>query len=208
MISYTITACNEDVELNKLLHYLSRMITDTDEVIIQLDETNTTDDVRRVAESYRDKISAYKVIEFPLNKDFASFKNNLKSHCSNEWIFNIDADEMPCGDLMEIIHEVLGANSDVDVIFVPRWNVVEGITEEHIKRWGWRVDEFSRINWPDFQMRLYKNRPEIVWVNPVHERLEGYSTYSALPTEREYCLFHNKTIERQEKQNDFYKTIG
>lgn len=208
MISYTITVCNEDMELNKLLHYLSRVIKDTDEIVVQLDSTNTTDAVRSVADSYKDKIPFYKVIEFPLNKDFATFKNNLTKHCSQEWIFNIDADEMPCGDLMEFIHDVLSVNNDVDVIFVPRWNAVEGITEEHIQKWGWRIDEFSRVNWPDYQMRLYKNKPEIKWVNKVHEHLDGYSTYSALPTEREYCLFHNKTIERQEKQNEFYSEIN
>jgi glycosyltransferase involved in cell wall biosynthesis len=181
---------------------------DTDEIVVQLDSTNVTNEVRIVADSYKDKIPFYKVIEFPLNKDFASFKNNLTKHCSKEWIFNIDADEMPSGDLMEFIHEVLSVNNDVDVIFVPRWNAVEGITEEHIQRWGWRIDEFSRVNWPDYQMRLYKNKPEIKWVNKVHEHLDGYSKYSALPSEREYCLFHNKTIERQEKQNEFYSEIN
>ena len=36
-----------------------------------------------------------KVIEFALNKDFASFKNNLKDNCSGDYIFQIDSDEYP-----------------------------------------------------------------------------------------------------------------
>ena len=49
---------------------------------------------------YKDKIQ---VIEFPLNKDFASFKNNLKDHCSGDYIFQIDADEYPDEYLMDTI---------------------------------------------------------------------------------------------------------
>lgn len=207
MISYTITACNEDLELNKLLHYLKRYVTDSDEVIVQLDKYNTTDAVRKVADSFKEKIPFYKVIEFPLNGDFASFKNNLTKNCSKEWIFNIDADEMPDGTLMECIKDVLDANKDVDVIMVPRWNIVDGITPEHIVKWGWKFDDWGRINWPDYQMRIYKNNDEIVWLNKVHERLTRYRKYATLPAEKEYCLYHNKTIQRQEKQNDFYKNI-
>jgi hypothetical protein len=30
---------------------------------------------------------------------------------------------------------------------------------------------------------------------------------SELPPEEEYCLIHNKTIEKQEKQNNYYNTL-
>jgi len=204
MISYTITACNEDRDLDKLLMYLSTYVKEDDEVIIQLDSETVTDEVRNVLK----KSFGYdfNVIDFPLNNDFASFKNNLKNFCTKRWIFNIDADELPAGNLMENLYELLNLNENVDVLLLPRWNIVDGITEEHIHKWGWRYDDYGRINWPDFQMRLYQNKPEIKWVNKVHEHLDGYSTYSILPTEKEYCLFHNKTIDRQEKQNEFYET--
>ena len=93
------------------------------------------------------------------------------------------------------------------MLLVPRWNIVEDITEEHIIKWGWKIDKKGRINWPDFQTRIYKNVENIVWQNKVHERLSGFNSYSALPDEDEYCLFHTKTIERQEKQNDFYTKL-
>jgi hypothetical protein len=143
-----------------------------------------------------------------LNNDFASFKNNLLSHCSKEWIFNIDADEIPAGNLFSIIHDVLIQNDSVEMFWVPRWNTVENITSEHIGRWGWRYDEWGRINWPDWQTRIYKNKDTIRWQNKVHERLTGYETYGFLPEEKDWCLFHNKSIDRQEKQNDYYNTIG
>lgn len=208
MISYTTSAFNEDIELDKLLYTLSKNITEDDEVVVQLDSEKATDDVRRVCSNYQEKIPSMKVIEFQLNNDFSSFKNNLVNHCSKEWIFNIDADEIPAENLFGVIHEVLIGNDSVEMFWVPRWNVVDGITNEHIKKWGWRYDDWGRINWPDWQTRIYKNKPSIRWQNKVHERLVGYETYAFLPEEKEWCLFHNKTIQRQEKQNSYYNTIG
>jgi len=206
MISYTITTCNEDKDLNVLLRFLKDKLKDDDEIVVQMDTMTVTSAVRSVIDSYRDTIKNFKVIEFPLDKDFAQFKNNLKSHCTQKWIFNIDADELPSGDMIDNLHELL-IDNDVDMFLVPRWNLVDGITEEHIKKWGWRVDEIGRINWPDYQTRIYKNKEEIVWKNKVHERLSGYETYSAFPEEKEFCLFHSKTIDRQENQNKFYEEI-
>jgi len=210
MISYTITVCNEDMELDRLLTLLGDNISDEDEIVIQMDTTAVTGAVRNVIDSYRDKLKNFKVIEFPLDKDFARFKNNLKTHCSKEWIFNIDADEMPCVILLQNIHEILALNPQIDMISIPRWNTVDGITDEHIRRWRWRYDELGRVNWPDYQTRLYKNKKEIVWKNKVHERLFGYevSATANLPAEEVYCLYHPKSIERQESQNNFYSKIG
>lgn len=208
MISYTTSAFNEDRELDKLLRVLSRSITDNDEVVVQLDSDKVTDDVRKVCSLYQEKIPFMKVIEFPLNNDFSAFKNNLIHHCSKDWIFNIDADEIPTDFCLNNIHEILSTNSEVEMFLVSRWNTVEGITENHIRQWGWKYDEWGRVNWPDWQTRIYKNKPEIVWQNKVHERLTGYQTYGFLPEEKEWCLFHNKTIQRQETQNNYYNTIG
>lgn len=207
MISYTITVCNEEKEINSLLHFISNRMRDTDEIVVQMDSESVTDAVRGVIEQYKQKIKSLVVIEYPLNNNFADFKNNLKKHCSKDWIFNIDADELPAGTLMENIYTILEDNHEVEMLLVPRWNIVDDITEEHIIKWRWTIDKKGRINWPDFQTRIYRNVDNIVWQNKVHERLIGFNSYSALPEEDEYCLFHSKTIERQEKQNDFYTKL-
>lgn len=208
MISYTITVCDEYMELEKLLNYLRTSLKSGDEIVLQMDSTKVTDAVRGIALLYESRIPMMKVVEFPLSGDFASFKNNLKNHCLNKWIFNIDADEMPSKFLIENLHSILNDNDDLDVLIVPRWNIVEGITKEHINRWRWNYDDQGRINWPDWQMRIYKNKEEILWKNKVHEVLEGFDKYAMLPDSKDYCLFHNKSIQRQEKQNEFYDTIG
>jgi hypothetical protein len=44
-------------------------------------------------------------------------------------------------------------------------------------------------------------------MNKVHERITGYDTFSSLPTDEQWCLYHPKQIERQEKQNEYYEKI-
>ena len=208
MVSYTITACTEDMELQCLLCFLKDKITEYDEIVIQIDTMSVTSKVRHVIDMYRDKISNLNVVEFQLDNDFSQFKNNLKNHCSKEWIFNIDADEIPSAILVHTLHAILKNNPDTDVISVPRWNTVNGITDNHILKWNWMYDEYKRINWPDYQMRIYKNLDNILWTNKVHERIIGFDSHSILPALEEYCLYHHKSIEKQEMQNDFYDKIN
>jgi glycosyltransferase involved in cell wall biosynthesis len=199
-ISFAITCYNEHVELDRLLKQLTDNINSKDEIVVQLD-TTATDEVVSVIEKYN-LIKYY----FPLNNDFATFKNNLKSHCTKEWIFFIDADEYLSDDLLLNIHEILEANKGiVDVISVPRINTVEGLTREHIDKWRWFVDDNGYVNYPDYQTRICANKKDIEWKNKVHERLSGWKTIANLP--HGYDLIHPKTIERQEKQNSFYDTI-
>jgi len=199
-ISFAITACNEHIELDRLLKQLTKNIKSKDEIVVQLDITAT--------EEVKDVVSKYKLINYihPLNKDFATFKNNLKNICTNEWIFFVDADEYLSDDLLYNIHEILDANNGiVDVIAVPRINTVEGLTRDHIDKWRWFVDENGYVNYPDYQTRICSNKPNIEWINKVHERLSGWKTIANLPYG--YDLIHPKTIERQERQNNYYNTI-
>jgi hypothetical protein len=199
-ISYAITACNEHVELDRLLEQLDRTIQDIDEVVIQLDIT-ATPEVKEVCYKYL----AFTLIQFPLNNDFASFKNNLKSKCNRDYIFQIDADEYLSEEILTYLPTILEDNSNVEMFSVPRINTVEGLTEQHIKQWGWRVDERGWVNYPDYQNRILKNKPEIYWINKVHEKLVGAMITTELPPGLD--LIHPKTIDRQEKQNNYYNTL-
>ena len=204
-ISYAITVCNETEEITKLLNYLQLHIRNEDEIVIQYDEQSVTPEVLEYL-NLQKMIHNYTIIGFPLNKDFASFKNNLKSNCTKDYIFQIDADEIPHDFLIDSIGDVLDDNP-VDIVFVPRVNTVEGLTQEHIQKWKWNVNEKGWVNWPDYQARIYKITDDIEWGNKVHETLTGYDTFSNFPAEEHWALYHPKKIDRQEKQNQFYETI-
>jgi glycosyltransferase involved in cell wall biosynthesis len=204
-ISYAITVCNELEELTSLLNFLQLNIHTEDEVVIQYDSDGVTDEVKEYL-NIMEKMHQYTVVGFPLNKDFASFKNNLSKHCKGDYIFQIDADEKPHEYLVDVLHQVLESNP-IDLMLVPRINTVEGLTDGHIKKWGWKVNENGWVNFPDFQARIYKNSKDISWRNKVHETLVGFKDFSNFPLEEQWCLYHPKEIDRQEKQNEFYETL-
>jgi glycosyltransferase involved in cell wall biosynthesis len=200
-ISYAITACNEHAELDRLLEQLNKNISSDDEIIVQLDSDKFTQEVEKVVEKYPKIIRIY----YALNNDFSTFKNNIKKHCNKDYILFIDADEYLSEELLEDLKDLLEQNIHTQLFLVPRINTVEGLTQEHIQRWGWNVNQNGWVNFPDYQTRIVKNEPEINWENKVHERLVGFKLYASLPDE--YCLIHPKDIKRQERQNDFYSKL-
>jgi hypothetical protein len=207
-ITYAVTVCNELEEITKLVDFLKDKIDKDDEILIQYDEDSATDAIKNylkiVSQLHNSNI---KVIGFPLNKDFASYKNNLKNHAKGMFIFQIDADEIPSEYLMENIKDILEYNKDVDLFFVPRINTVKGLTKDHIKKWNWNVNDLGWVNFPDYQTRLYRRTSEIEWQGKVHERIVGFESYTNFPADEIYCIRHPKTIEKQEKQNNYYDTL-
>ena len=207
-ISYAITVCNEHKEIERLLTFLFEHKRPEDQVAVQMD-MNATEEVINICEKFENRpMAEYTLNQFALNKNFAAYKNNLNKACSGDWIFQIDADEIPNEYLMEALPFILEANEDTEAFWVPRVNTVAGITDEHIAKWGWRVDDMGWVNFPDWQMRIYQNKEEIYWIKPVHEQLKGYTKFANLPAEEKYALYHPKDIGRQEKQNAFYNTIN
>ena len=203
-ISYAIPVHNEHEELDRLLGHLLKHKKENDEILVQCDQGNTVPNVYKVLDKYKNKV---RVIEFPLNRDFATFKNNLKDNCIGDWIFQIDADEIPEEYLISMLPTILKQNPNTEVFWVPRINTVDGLTKEHIQKWGWNVEPSGRVNFPDYQCRILQNTPTIQWVSKVHEVLYGHKSQTQLPANDEFCLIHPKSIERQEHQNKLYSTL-
>lgn len=202
-ISYAITVCNEREEIERLVSYLLEHKREQDEIVVLMDHTNGTQEVWDYLISIESELGLLN--RLPLNKDFAQFKNKLNQMCSGDYIFQIDADEIPNYALIDHINVVL--DQKPDLVRVPRINTVEGITQEHIKKWRWLQNEEGWINWPDYQSRLYRNDPSIKWEGKVHEQIVGHKSYAVLPAQPEWALRHPKDIDRQEQQNDFYERI-
>jgi hypothetical protein len=205
-ISYAIPVCTEFVEIQRLINFLLKHKRHQDNIVILFDETNGDPEIESYLRSH--SING----EFAWHKDkfqghFADWKNKLTKLCKGDYIFQIDADEMPCTPILESLPLLLEQNPDVEVYLVPRVNEVTGLTDAHIKKWGWNVNSEGWVNWPDYQWRIYKNVSNIKWQNKVHEVLAGFKQYAHLPMEEDYSLYHPKTIERQIKQNEYYNTL-
>ncbi|WP_080719626.1 glycosyltransferase [Elizabethkingia anophelis] len=204
-LTYGITVCNESIELKKLLLFLTERIDIEDEIIVLKDSSVLCEEVETVLLEFKDKIN---VKRYPLNGDFATFKNNLITEATKDYLFQIDADEEPNLSLIHGMKEFLLKNKTIDVFNVPRINIVQGITPEHIEKWGWKIDENNYINFPDYQQRIFRLNKGIVWKNKVHEYLSGFAKQKSMPINTtDFCLIHEKNIIKQEQQNSFYDTL-
>lgn len=206
-ISYAITVCNELEEIKSLLTFIYSRKREEDEICVLLDKPKASHVL--IDELYKwssaDKI---KLKESSFNNHFADWKNELNRMCSGDFIFQLDADELPTEELIEALPYLI--DQEVDIILIPRENTVKGITDEHIQKWNWKLDDFGRINWPDYQWRFYRNDSSIKWVNKVHERLKGSKLFGFLPYDLKagpLYIKHPKTIKKQESQNNYYDTL-
>ena len=201
-ISYAITVCNEFIEVQKLITFLLSYKRSQDEIVVLYDQSNGNQEIANYLS--KKKVNLHKG---NFKGHFADWKNKLTSHCNGDYIFQIDADEIPNQYLIQYLPTLIESNPDNEMYYVPRVNTVEGLTQEYIEKWRWNVNDKGWVNWPDYQMRIWKNKPEINWINKVHEVLKGFESYAPLPSEERLALYHPKQIERQVKQNDYYDTL-
>jgi hypothetical protein len=202
-ISYGLTVCNEHEEIKNLIEFILEHKQQEDEIVVVYDQNRVTDEVMNVLKSYL-LVNSY---PFDFQQNFLDNKNFLNSKCKGDYIFQLDADEVPNEILIANLTTILESNP-VDLLITPRKNLVEGLTPSHVYKWGWKVNEQGWVNWPDAQKRIYKNDPKIKWSgHQVHGMISGFETYATLPFEEAFSITHNKTIDRQENQNDRYTKI-
>ena len=212
-ISYLVTVHNETLELLQLIEKLKThidFVAINDEVVI-LDDFSNNEDTKKIlakAKSY-----GFTVVQHELNKNFSEHKNYGSKRCVGDFVCQLDADEYLSQPLLENIHEIIDSNPTVELYRVPRVNIVRGATDNDARNWGWHVSKLPEfgdlpiINWHttgDYQSRIYKNSLRIQWHKPLHETIMGASIVADLPKEVDYAIIHDKTIDRQKAQNEFY----
>ena len=201
-LSYDICVCTEARELNDLLAFLKRVKDKEDEINILVDSKKVTDDVRDVLESYDDIV----VSEREFCGNFSEHRNYHASLCKGDYIFVIDADEIPQENLIKNIKNII-QESGSDLIYVPRINICPGYTDKWLEKYNFKVNDNGWINWPDFQGRVYKNNGTLKWSKGLHETVTGSEKTIGLQNNPTLALWHIKSIQKQEFQDTFYKTL-
>lgn len=194
-ITYTIQVCNESRELYSLLHFLSKTIDPTDNVNVVVDHNRKTEKVGLVIEHFKDFITVYE-------RPFDNFYDNSMFHiekASGDFVFHIDADEMPREYLIKNVKDIL-TQSGAEILCVPRINIDPGYTEEFLKKCKYNVNDLGWINWPDYQMRIFKKCEHITWTNEMHPKLTGTDKIVLLKAEPKIALWHIKSIEKEENR--------
>ena len=205
-ISFAITVCNELEEIKRLVPFILENKRPQDEIVVLYDNKNGNPEVLDFLLPYNIKPHVQTWRGFDIEDNFADWKNKLSDYCEGDYIFQLDADEMISKYMIKNINVMIEMNPDIDLIFLPRINTVDGLTEEHIQKWNWNVNENGYVNHPDYQGRIYKSG--LKWFGRVHERIIGYNKFSLLPEDdKDYSIIHHKTIDKQEKQNNYYSTL-
>jgi glycosyltransferase involved in cell wall biosynthesis len=201
-ISYAILTHNEGNYIETLLNFLVTNKRDLDEIVV-VDDYSTDEVTINILENYKNQITlSYRNFDGDHTQ-----KNYLNSLCTGDYILQLDADELISTELIQLLPEFLQLNDMVDVFFMPRINTVDGLTSEWIKEWNWSVNDKGWVNFPDWQMRLYKNNENIKWDGLLHSTITGYTQYSNLPTDELFCIIHAKQLDRQITQNNLYSKI-
>ena len=193
-LSYAITVCNESRELYSLVSFLKKVKDPEDEINVLVDSTHVTQNVRDVLKFYEEDIIVH---EREFDGDFSKHRNFHISKCSGDYIFLVDADEMPQELLIKNIKYNI-EQSGGDVFSVPRINIHPGSTKEWLKACNFRVNEVGWINWPDYNCRIFKNNPKkIHFVNSLHESITGFEKQILIEAKPEIAIWHIKSIEKQ-----------
>jgi len=192
--SYAITVCNESKDLYSLISFLKKVKDPEDEINVLVDTAHVSPQVLKVVEHFKSDIV---VNERDFDGKFSDHRNYHISKCNGDYIFIIDADEMPQEKLIKNIKYVIEQNK-AELVYVPRINVVLGSTQEWLDKCKFQVNEAGWINWPDMQSRIFKTNIGIEYTNDIHETLvyKGKNV-GGLPADPTIALWHIKSMEKQ-----------
>jgi len=201
-LSYLVTCHNETSSLDKLLSKLVQNKKDNHEIVL-LDDYSDNPESLEIIQKYKEKTSFH---QHKLDRNYGAHKNYGIEQCKGTWIFQLDGDEYPTDLLLENIDVVLESNVDNEVLWLPRLNYFADVTELDVKTWGWNYQD-GMINFPDYQSRIYRNLSHIRYQRRLHEKVEGFKSYTFVPPQKDYAIVHEKTIEKQRQTNLNYNKL-
>ena len=102
-ISYSILTHNETDSLLKLIDFLVSFRDEGDEIVI-LDDYSDNEKTKEILDTMC-SIHEIKFEQRHLLKDYAGQKNHLTRMCNGDYIFNLDADELPNKKLIKFCNE-------------------------------------------------------------------------------------------------------
>jgi hypothetical protein len=118
IIAYAITICNEFKEADRLIRFLKSHIRWNDHIYVLLDKPKVDPPLLDLL--YRFSSSGWITLrESAFHGDFSKWKNELIELCNvnstkPDFIFNIDADELPTEELINILPDLIDGNPEVD----------------------------------------------------------------------------------------------
>jgi len=185
-------------EVFSLVEFLRKHLLSSDRILI-LNDPTTPEYFAKLQE-----LDGCKVVEHKLDGDYSEHRNYALQFVHADFLFALDADERPAGELIQNIRKLI--DCEPDLVWIPRVNIVEGAMPIHAMQFGWTVTD-GMWNWPDPQSRILRMGKGIKWVGKLHERLKPSlqgCKIMRLPENPKCAIIHRKTIARQISQNEIY----
>lgn len=189
-ISIYIICKNEAKKIDKTLSQASKL---AQEIILV--DSGSTDETLLIAEKYSCKIIFQEWLGYSCQKEFALAK------CNNEWVLNLDADEVLTDELIE---EIQALDFSCDAYRIARKLFIG----HKFIRWG--------AYYPDRQLRLFRKSLGHYPTKAVHESvsLEGRIENLSKPLEHyayadldEMQQAFVKYAKLANKQSDFWRAL-
>jgi glycosyltransferase involved in cell wall biosynthesis len=121
-----------------------------DEIVVV--DSGSTDDTKKIASEFTQRIFDIKF------EGFGKAKNFAKDKASHQWMLSVDADEVVTQDLKEEILNITRSEDSRDGYYIPRKSNFLG---KWIKHGGW---------YPDYVLRLFKKDKGKFNDSKVHEK--------------------------------------
>jgi glycosyltransferase involved in cell wall biosynthesis len=147
-ISAIIITYNEEKNIRRCLSSVDW----ADEIVVV--DSGSTDDTKKIASEFTQKVFDIKWEGFGKAKDFA------KDKATYQWILSLDADEVVTEDLRKEIQSVIKSDKTFDGYYIPRRSNFLG---KWIRHGGW---------YPDHVLRLFKKDKAKFNHSMVHEKVE------------------------------------
>ncbi|MEN6374030.1 MAG: glycosyltransferase [Smithella sp.] len=164
----TLSLCmivkNEEINLVKCLISVRNII---DEIIIV--DTGSTDKTMDIA-----RVFGANVFDFPWTGDFSTARNHSLMQATGEWILVLDADEVLSPLDFKKLNEIIHNNSLSPVAY----SIVTRNYTKNASVLGWTPNngdypEEAGPGWfPGSKVRLFNNRENVFFSDPIHETLE------------------------------------
>jgi glycosyltransferase involved in cell wall biosynthesis len=158
-----------------------------------------------------------------LNNDFGAHRQWFKEQIGEEnWIVMLDADEWVGPKFLATVAYEIISNPEADLIQVPRLNTLfgEGVPTDRNRNYTEKIPllDWAQLkdptylkingvdNWPDWQWRIYQNKPYLHYQNKVHEMLIGAQHPIAL-MQSDLTIIHHKSIKKFTRMNKWYSSL-
>lgn len=203
--SFLISVHNEPAIniINIIKSITTQFNPDRDEIVI-VDDYSTNEDTNNILNYYQTiDLSYMRVCKHHLNNDYSLHRNYMISQCTKHYIFNLNASEYMTAKQIRDICDIVRWNLIVELFWIPRINIYSKDNQDNILQYAqdnyiiaeWTDNnKYVKINWPDFQGRVFKNLQHIKWYGKIHPYIAGARITCNLPLEEKYAILHDKIM--------------